>query len=214
VNERPNNELVAGVELGMPAWLPVQFVLKLSLTRKWQSRATRFAEDVMARSGLDADEIGRRLERSEPLADATFQAAEKVVRTGDAEIHSGLAALIAAGLSDDALVDDAAYYTSVLAQLEPVHLRLLKAFGDAEAVIAATVGTLSARTVGGGVGISAAVAQGAAERLHGLSLLTDRLQGDMVNWAGKDGDSFFRITAAGHELLSFCRSGGLPNHQG
>lgn len=190
---------------GLTRWLPLNLSVKRTITNRWKTRVEDFGAETAEAAGLTPEQVAQRLEVSEPLSDAFISGAEKAGRTFDADYRSSLARLVAAGLRDDAKIDEASYYLSVLTQLEPVHLRYLAANVKAQEVLSAAgkTGNPSVVFVGQMAQMPAAIASSVAERLHASSLLTDRLRGDMVNWTELPLGAF-AVTEAGQELLKYC----------
>lgn len=149
------------------------------------------------------------LESSETRTDTYVAAGEKALHTADRPFRQSLAALVAAGLRDDLKVDEVAYLVSVLTQLEPVHLALLKGFMSARESKWQDPGypTLSfaVRHVAESLKVPLYVGKSAAERLLALWLLTDRKDGQAMSW-GPEKMGGYSITEAGASLLSYCET--------
>jgi hypothetical protein len=200
----PSNEVSTQYKAGL-RWLPVELSVTRTITRRWQERGAQYAETVAEMAGASSDELEARIEQHEVLGDAFLSAGEKAVRTADPDYRGALARTVAAGLADEARIDEASYYTSLLVQLEPVHLRVLAATQRAEEALRATgkTGNPTVEFVAKLAAAPATIVSSASERLHSLSLLTDRLRGDMVDWS-KTPLGAFAVTDAGRELLANC----------
>lgn len=198
---------------GLTRWLPVNVSVRRTITDRWKARVDDFGAKVVEESSLSADQAAQRLADNEMLADACFAAAEKAGRTADGDFRGRLARPVAAGLRDDALVDETSYYLSVLTQLEPIHLRYLAANIEAERRLAQAgkPGTATVDFAASLAVIPPTIASSVAERLHAVSLLTDRLHGDMVNWT-KVPRGAFAVTEAGHALMAYCEQ-QLPDQE-
>ncbi len=190
---------------GITRWLPIDLSVKRTITNRWKTRVDDFGSQAAEGAGMTHEQVAQRLEDNEVLSDAFLGAADKAGRTADPEFRSSLARLIAAGLRDDARVDQTVYYTSVLTQLEPVHLRYLTANVKAHEVLSAAgkTGNPTVEFVSSMAGIPVVVASSVAERLHAFSLLTDRLGGDMVDWKAVPLGAF-AVTDVGRAVLAYC----------
>lgn len=201
-DDKPDREVTTELSAGLARWLPVSLSIRRTVTERWAKRGAEFSQSVGQYADATPDEVEERLGADERLGDSYFTAGEKAVRSSDAEFRGALARLVAAGLRDDALVDEVAYFVSVLSQLEPAHLRLLAALDEA-GQRSETRAVPSVRYVGLRAGMAPHIASSAAERLHSLSLITDRLDGEMLSW-GQDTLGFFGVTDAGLALLRYC----------
>jgi hypothetical protein len=198
---------------GLTRWLPVSLSVKRTITDRWKARVDDFGAKVVEEAGLSADDAAQRLADNEVLADACIAAADKAGRTADGHFRGGLAKLVAAGLRDDALVDESSYYLSVLTELEPVHLRYLAANIKAERQLAQAgqPGNASVDFVATLAAIPPTIASSVAERLHAVSLLTDRMRGGMIDWT-KIPRGAFAVTEAGYALMRYCEQ-HLPDQR-
>jgi len=135
------------------------------------------------------------------------------MRSSDSLHRDMLARTIAAGLRDDALVDEAIYYTDLIAQLAPVHLRLLDAFDayerrfrpSAPPIDQKVESLIEVRQICEDTQVPYDVACSAAERLRSIGMLADvsEQSGHGIFEIGTDSESF-RITQRGSALLTFC----------
>jgi hypothetical protein len=201
-------EVSTELSAGIAKWLPVEVSIKRTITNRWSRRGEEFTRRVGEYADAAPEQVEARFNQHEELADAYITAGEKAVRTSDDGFRDGLARLIAAGLRDDAKVDAVSFYVSVLAQLEPIHLRYLAANIKAEQAIAASSGGGGNPTVTFVATVAEMppeIASSAAERLHAFGMLTDRLLGDMVNWTG-DPLGAFAVTDVGRALLAYCEA--------
>jgi hypothetical protein len=203
--EPDEREVITEWGAGIARWLPLDLSVKRTITNRWKTRVDDFGSQAAAGADLSREQVAQRLEDNEVLSDTFLGAAEKAGRTADQSYRSSLARLVAAGLRDDARVDEAAYFTSVLTQLEPVHLRYLAANVKAHEVLSAAgkAGNPTVEFVSSLAKIPVVVAASVAERLHAFSLLTDRLRGDMVDWKAVPLGAF-AVTDAGRALLAYC----------
>jgi hypothetical protein len=200
--EPDEREIATEYSAGLARWLPLDLSIKRTITDRWKRRAEEFPANVAKYAGVDGfDAISERIEASEVLSEAFVDAGFKATRSPDQEFREALARLVAAGLHDDAVIDEVAYYVSIAVQLDPVHIRLLAAY---EAYDRPDVrGNILVSALAPDLDIPVPVASSAAEHLHSMSLLTDRLHGDMVNWT-PDPAGAFAITPTGRALLEFC----------
>jgi hypothetical protein len=205
VEQRPESREVSTQYKAGLRWLPVEFSVTRTITKRWQRRGSQYAEAVAEIAGVTDAELQERVEQHELFGDTFIAGGEKAVRTGDADFRTVLARTVAAGMGDDAKVDEAAYYTSLLVQLEPVHLRVLAATQRAEKALSAAgkTGNPTVEFVAKVAGVPAVIVSSASERLHSLSLLTDRLRGDMIDWS-RIPLGAFGLTDAGHAVLANC----------
>src|SRR5688572_3277511 len=98
--------------------------IKLRLARK--KRLGQLGKAAAERAGVDLDELGERVADAEDdrVRDLFDQAVHRAARVADEDYLESLGRLVGAAL-DDTQVLVADYMTSLLLQLDPVHLRVL-----------------------------------------------------------------------------------------
>ena len=202
---RDEREFGIGLELGTGAVLPGG-KLNLTYRRKWDYRGDQFRERVEDYADADEDELVQRVEQDERYADTLATAARKAITTGDETTHDWLARLLAAAYQDDSKVETVAFMIDVLAQLDPIHLQVLRRWGRPLRAGA------QPRTEDE-VGASRQVILAALARLESLGLVQDEsatpISGGLGNPAGQRRQvgqdlNRWKLTSFGRELRSWC----------
>ncbi|WP_143696603.1 hypothetical protein [Williamsia muralis] len=202
-------EVTTELSAGISKWMPLDLSWSRKITQRWTARSQEFADDVSGLSGLSSEEIGQRVDESEELGEALFDAGEKAVRTPDRTFRSGLARLVVAGLRDNALVDEAVYLTSILKQLEPVHLRVLRhaahaPFVDKDHKIVGFGKWVRPAYIEQVANLEPLIVRSSAMRLESLGLFSQRNDdGDVLRWSKSPG-GYWWVTDVGRKLLDYC----------
>ncbi|MBC7680551.1 MAG: hypothetical protein H7233_16430 [Pseudorhodobacter sp.] len=101
-----------------------------SLSRRWQALSRRGGEQVLEHAaeaaGVTVDELEARSSSTDQRVLLVGLAMEAGTRTADADKIRALGRALAAGVSDDALVEPATLIALALADLEPPHVHLLR----------------------------------------------------------------------------------------
>jgi hypothetical protein len=120
-----DRRLGAELELGLPVWLPLAAKIKVSFERRWAARTKPILDALIERAGGDED-LGQRLNDDEQFAEMLEEGITSAAQSADPEYRDALASLIHAAFDDEAKIQTYAYLLSCLAQLDPLHLRVLR----------------------------------------------------------------------------------------
>lgn len=206
---------------GLQWWVPLKLGVERTVTKRWFKRAAQFGDEVSTAARMTTDQITARIDESEAVGDLVGQSIQRALESSDKPYIAGLAGLVAAGLKDDAMIEEVAYLLSILRLLEPVHLRVLRSFTDLCDEQIRTLGPtgqgqitemVRLSTMAQALHLQRFVALSCAQRLVGLSLLEDTFEGSLVVPVKPDG-SFdidgeteqFHPTEMGRRLLDHCR---------
>jgi hypothetical protein len=190
-----------GLELGTGALLPGG---KLSITyeRLWEGRVRQLLTEASEYAGVGEDMLADHAAENRRFADLFAAAGRKAISAHDGMLRDWLARLVAAAFADDAKIDGLSFMVDLLAQLEPVHLRLLRAVGR---LSLQEGGSFSAGRLEEQVPADAGVVSAALQRLGSLGLLDDdRGRGGPMAFGGTPAGQGFSLTQIGRELLKRC----------
>ena len=116
------------VEASTPEWLAALGAsVKASYAYRRITRGGQLIEDAARHAHVDAGTIGQRAIDDEGFGDVLLTAGERAITTGDPELRDTLARLVAAAFNDDAPIETVSFLLEQVAQLEPAHLRVLRA---------------------------------------------------------------------------------------
>ena len=202
---KDEREVSFGLEVGTGAVLPGG-KLTFGFRRKWNHRGAQFLERVKDYADTDEDELVRRVEDDARFADALGAAAQRAVLVGDGMMQDWLARLVAAAFNDDAKVDSIAFLVNLLAQLEPVHLRLVKGLSDNPPE---TDGQ-TPRVLSTAVHADAMLIVAAMQRLSSLHLAK---MAEMALIPHDDAERAWTLTTMGIQMLELCEQ-ELPSTAG
>ena len=122
-------EFKVTLEIGTGAVLPGGKV-GVEYRRKWKHRGERFLHRTLEEAETDESGLAARIASDDDFADLLLGAAQKAALSGNELTHDWLARLVAAAFHDDAEVDKVAFLVDLLSQLQPVHLRVMKALAE------------------------------------------------------------------------------------
>ena len=99
-----------------------------ALLRHGQQRSLQIARELVDRAAEPAgyEELLARVETNEEVAAIFRQAVDAAARTGDTEKRRMLARLVSEAVLDDAKVDEATIFVSIMRDMEGPHLRALE----------------------------------------------------------------------------------------
>jgi hypothetical protein len=204
--ERPRQDEVT-LEVSTPAWFPA--TLRAAYTRRWEKRSKEFVEKTAGYVGVTEQAIFDRAETDEAFGDVFIAAGSRVTHTSDAELQDVFARLAAAAFLDDARVDAMSFQLQLVRQLEPVHLRVLRAVDQADGTPEYSRGTDDiTRTVNADPGIASA----ALYRLESLGLVENKAyaRGGPPG-AGRPLVDVWGTTGLGGELLALTQGNAPPD---
>lgn len=115
----------------VPDWLNVGLALAggSAIARRRRQRVADFRQLVEDASGMAADEVLRRMEANPEVEEVIARAIEAAAITAHDEKRELLAKVVAAGLHDDAVVDETLLMVRTIDNIEPAHLRALMRLG-------------------------------------------------------------------------------------
>ena len=131
----------------VPDWLSVGPSLAggSAIVKRRRQRVAGFRELVEAASGMAADEVLRKVEENPEVEEVVTRAIEGAAITAHDEKRELLARVVAAGLLDDALVDETLLLVRTIDNIDPPHIRALLSIGTRRGPPMAS-GTLVGRT--------------------------------------------------------------------
>jgi predicted transcriptional regulator len=113
-------------EIGVPDWLPFKARLQATYEALWSRRSlpviTAVADDLGGQ-----DQLAERIEADAELADVFEQGMKVAATTHHDGLRDAVTAVIRAAFHDDARLELNAYLLDLLGQMQPAHLRVLKA---------------------------------------------------------------------------------------
>jgi hypothetical protein len=123
---RPEHEF--DVELSTADWLS-QLGVKFNFAYRYrrQRRAGQFLTATAEYAETDEESLKERAVDDDALGDALVLAGERAVTTHDPELRDLLAHLVARAFQDDTRIEAISFLLRLAEQLEPIHLRVLKA---------------------------------------------------------------------------------------
>jgi hypothetical protein len=110
----------------------VQARLQVALRRKWTARSEDFIDDIARNSGLTINAVGERAAEDDELGDLLAASLVRATGVSSPSYRSDLAALVGRAFDDEALIEPVAYLTSIVLNLEPADLRVLRALSSAQ----------------------------------------------------------------------------------
>lgn len=119
-----DHEVEVAAKFGLPEFAGFAARIEARYKQSWTTRGTEVLTAAADTAGLEPAELGRALEDNEPASDVLHLALNRAVEVSDVQYISALGRLVGQAL-DPARIDEAAYLTSELVRLEPVHLRVL-----------------------------------------------------------------------------------------
>lgn len=181
----------------VPDWIAVALTVTGgagALARRRSERVRQFRELVEEASGLAAAEILPRLEDHPDLEEIVTRAIGIAAVTARAEKREILARVIAAGLADDAVIDETLLLVRMIDAIDPPHLQVLLVLRD----LAAPAEAYKIR----------AKLPGQPEITHVLLAHLEReglaMSGNDGTW-GSLGTVQWSISRHGRQLLTFLR---------
>jgi hypothetical protein len=197
---KDERELSIGLELGTGALLPGG---KLSFTfrRLWDERGKQFLAQTSDYAGADEEALADRVAESKRFGDLLAAAGRKAMSVHDVTLTDWLARLVAAAFRDDAKIDTAAFLVDTLAQLEPVHLRVLLTVR-----MWSNTGKRTEVRLAREVGAEPAVVAAATARLESLGLLQSGRTGAETSYGDleRDPERVVQVSNLGNRLLKLC----------
>lgn len=210
------NEVSTSIEVGLPSYLPVSVRLQASFQRRWEKRGREFASTVAEAAQLSREQVFERAESDPDLGDLFFRSAQRAMTTTQADYRDDLARLVSRAFDDDALIEPASYLASILAELQPADLRVLKTLVRTPSE--EPMKGFEPHTYPNGVQVrSTALAQGsrmekalvpfALTRLEALDLVYTQRKKDRTMAQGRaygDDTRLWSATPAGKRMLDLC----------
>jgi hypothetical protein len=123
---RPENEFSISLATSQ---LLEQLGLKVEArySRRWQGRARDFVSATAEHAETGEESLLERASEDDAFGDAFMLAGERAVRMGDPELRDLLAYLVARAFQDNTRIETVSMLLELAEQLQPIHLRVLKA---------------------------------------------------------------------------------------
>ena len=123
---RPENEFSISVATSQ-LLEPLGLKIEASFRRRWQGRARDFVSATAEHAETDQESLLERASEDDAFGDAFMLAGERAVRMGDPVLQDLLAHLVARAFQDDTRIETVSMLLELAEQLQPIHLRVLKA---------------------------------------------------------------------------------------
>lgn len=212
------NEFSASLELRSVDWLPVGAQASLAFRRRWRGRQRALVDDVASAADMTRDDLLAAAAADEQAGDLLMRAMGRSAEVGAEDYRADLARVVSAAFDDDALIEECAYFGSLILRLEPADLRALRAAArtqsaevmpDMEPQTFPTGIQVTASQVATNVAASVGLTASILERLRSFGLIyeddpdthwgqTRFLEQDRRLWS---------VTELGRRVLRFCESG-------
>lgn len=101
--------------------------IEATFRRRWQGRARHFIAATAEHAETDEESLLERASEDDSFGDAFLLAGQRAVRMGDPELRDVLAYLVARAFQDDTRIETVSMLLELAEQLQPIHLRVLKA---------------------------------------------------------------------------------------
>lgn len=212
------SEFSASLELRSVDWLPVGARASVEFRRRWRGRQRAMVDEVASAARMTCDELVSAAADDEEAGDLLMRAIERSVEVGAADYRADLARVVSAAFEDDALIEECAYFGSLILRLEPADLRALRSAArtpsaevmpDMEPHTFPTGIQVTARQVASTLTASVALTATILERLRSFGFVyeddpdahwgqTRFLEQDRRLWS---------VTELGRRVLRFCETG-------
>jgi len=212
------NEFSASLELRSVDWLPVGGRVALEFRRRWRRRQRAVLEQIAEGARMTPDELMAAAAENEEAGDLLIRALQRSVEVSSGDYRADLARVVSAAFEDEALIEETAYITSLVLQLEPADLRTLRAASrtpSAEVIPDMEPHTfpsgiqVTARQVTSRVPASVALTATILERLRSFGLVYE--DDPDAHWGQRrfleQDHRLWSVTELGRRVLRFCELG-------